>query len=366
MVKKTPLNEAHRQLGARMVEFAGWHMPVQYSGPIAEHMAVREAAGLFDVSHMGQIEVRGRDALRLVDLVTANDPKALDDNQVQYSLLLNPTGGLVDDLLVYRIDEAHFLLVVNAATTRKDFEWIHSHAGGLECDIRDTSAAYALLALQGPSAEMILQEFTPTSLDHIPSFWSQRVMIEGARTRVSRTGYTGEDGFEILCAPEDALHLWNRLLVTGVEGGLVACGLAARNTLRLEAKLMLYGNDIDDTTPALEAGLGWVVKLNKGDFIGRDALVELKRAGLTRRLVGFEMLDRAPARDGYAVVKDGTRVGVVTSGSPAPFLKKNIGLAYLPAELAAVNTRVEVLVRERPVPAVVVKTPFYKRGRVFD
>jgi aminomethyltransferase len=366
MVKKTPLNEAHRRLGARMVEFAGWEMPVQYSGPIPEHIAVREAAGIFDVSHMGQIEVRGPGAQALVDYLTANDPKQLDDNQAQYSLILNPQGGIVDDLIVYRVNDELYLLVVNAGTTRKDFEWVLGHAGKFECEVRDTSAAYALIALQGPAAEQILQPLTATVLDRIPSFWSQRVMIEGVRTRVSRTGYTGEDGFEILCPADEALHIWNRLLVTGSGSGLVPVGLAARNTLRLEAKLMLYGNDIDDATPALEAGLGWVVKFDKGDFVGRDALLELKRRGLARRLVGFEMLDRAPARDGYPVVKDGTQVGVVTSGSPAPFLKKNIGLAYLPAEHSAVGTNFEVLVRERPVPAVVVKTPFYKRGRVFD
>ena len=366
MLKRTPLDEAHRHLGARMVEFAGWAMPVQYSGPIPEHLAVREAAGLFDVSHMGQVEIRGRDALRLVDFVTANDPKGLDDNEAQYSLLLNAAGGIVDDLIVYRVDEEHYLLVVNAGTTEKDFVWIQSHAGAFNCEVRNTSAAYALLALQGPSAEQILQKLTPSLLDRIPSFWSQRAEVDRVPTRVSRTGYTGEDGFEILCKPGDVAHLWNRLLVTGVGDGLVPCGLAARNTLRLEAKLLLYGNDMDERTSALEAGLGWVVKLDKGDFIGREALVEQKRAGVARRLVGFEMLDRAPARDGYAILKDGSQIGTVTSGSPAPFLKKNIGLGYLPSEYAKVGTEINVLVRERAAPAVVVKTPFYRRRQVFD
>jgi aminomethyltransferase len=367
MQRKTPLNQVHRALGARMVEFAGWDMPVQYAGPIAEHLAVRETAGLFDVSHMGEIEVRGREAGRLVDLITANDPKQLDDNQVQYSLMLNEDGGVVDDLLVYRIEPEHYLLVVNAGTTEKDFEWVARHADGMDCQVSNTSGAYALIAIQGPSAERVLQELTPTLLDRIPSFWSQRAELDGVRTRVSRTGYTGEDGFEIFCRPEDAAHIWNRLLVEGARDGLAPCGLAARNTLRLEAKLALYGNDIDDTTNALEAGLGWVVKLDKGDFVGRDALRRTKEAGLARRLVGFEMVDRAPARDGYPVAdRGGERIGVVTSGSPAPYLKKNIGLAYLPATHAKVGTEIDVIVRERPAAAVVVKTPFYKRQRVFD
>jgi aminomethyltransferase len=362
MIRKTSLNEVHRHLGARMVEFAGWDMPVQYAGPIPEHFAVREAAGLFDVSHMGQIEVMGRDALKFVDRVTANDPKVLHDNQAQYSLLLNPDGGIVDDLLVYRIEEHHFLLVVNAGTTEKDFAWVTSHHDGLDCEIHDTSHAYALIAVQGPNAQRILQLIAPVMLDHIPAFWSQRCAIEGVRTRVSRTGYTGEDGFEIFCEPKDAPHLWNRLLVTGSDLGLAPAGLAARNTLRLEAKMSLYGNDIDDTTNALEAGLGWVVKLDKGEFVGRDALKQTKSEGLRRRLVGFEMIDRAPARDGYPVEKDGQEIAVVTSGSPAPYLKKNIGLAYLPVEFAAVGTEIDVVIRGRRAQAVVVKTPFYKRS----
>jgi aminomethyltransferase len=237
-----------------MVEFAGWDMPVQYAGPIPEHFAVREAAGLFDVSHMGQVEILGRDALKLVDKVTANDPKALADNQAQYSLFVNPDGGIVDDLLVYRIEAFHYLLVVNAGTTQKDYEWVASHAGGFDCEVRNTSDAFALIALQGPRAERILQTIAPVMLDHIPAFWSQRCLVEGVRTRLSRTGYTGEDGFEIFCEPKDAAHLWNRLLVCGAEEGLAPAGLASRNTLRLEARLALYGNDIDDGTNALEAG----------------------------------------------------------------------------------------------------------------
>jgi aminomethyltransferase len=363
MIRKTPLNEIHRSLGARMVEFAGWDMPVQYAGPIPEHLAVRQAAGLFDVSHMGEVEVRGRGAVDFVDHVTVNDVRGLDDNQAHYTLLLNDSGGIVDDLLVYRIAAEHYLLVVNAGTTEKDFEWIRSHAGDFDCEVENTSDAFAQIAVQGPAAERILQKLTPTMLDRVGSFWSQRTLVDGVRTRVSRTGYTGEDGFEVYCASADAPHVWNRLLEVGADDGLVPCGLAARNTLRLESKMPLYGNDIDDSTSPLEAGLGWVVKLDKGDFVGRDVLVRQKAEGVTRRLVGFEVLDRAPARDHYPVIKDGVAIGTVTSGSPAPFLKKNIGLAYLPVEHAKVGTEIGVEVRGRVVPAVVVKTPFYKRER---
>ena len=366
MLKHTPLYEAHTSIGARMVEFAGWEMPVQYAGHVQEHMAVRQAAGLFDVSHMGEIEIRGTDALALVQRISTNDASKLQDNQVQYSTMLIEQGGVLDDLLVYRINHEYFILVVNAGGTDEDFEWIKSHATGLNAEVHNTSAAFALLALQGPRAERILQELTDHMLDRIPYYWSQRVLVDRLDCRVSRTGYTGEDGFEILCEPADARHLWNRLLVIGQDQGLMPCGLAARNTLRLEAAFRLYGHDMDQTTTPLEAGLGWVVKLTKRDFIGRDALVRQKESGLKRKLVGFEVLDRAPARDGYPVVIDGREVGAVTSGSPAPFLKKNIGLAYVPAEHAAVGTKFSVAVRSRHVPARIVETPFYKRERKFD
>jgi aminomethyltransferase len=268
--------------------------------------------------------------------------------------------------LVYRINSEYFILVVNAGGIEEDFEWIKSHTADLNAEVHNTSAAFALLALQGPRAEHILQELTDHMLDRIPYYWSQRVLVDRLDCRVSRTGYTGEDGFEILCAAADARHLWNRLLIIGQDRGLVPCGLAARNTLRLEAAYRLYGHDMDQTTTPLEAGLGWVVKLTKGDFIGRDVLVRQKQSGLKRKLVGFEVLDRAPARDGYPVVIDGREVGAVTSGSPAPFLKKNIGLAYVPSEHAAVGTEFSVAVRSRHVPARIVETPFYKRERKFD
>jgi len=366
MPKRTPLYEAHVSIGARMVEFAGWQMPVQYAGHIQEHMAVREAAGLFDVSHMGEIEIRGADALALVQRISTNDASKLQDNQVQYSTMTNEAGGVLDDLLVYRLNADYFLLVVNAGGSDSDFEWIKDHAGELSVEAYNTSLAFALLALQGPRAEQILQGLTDHMLDRIPYYWSQRVLVDGVDCRVSRTGYTGEDGFEILCDSAHARHLWNRLLVTGSDRGLIPCGLAARNTLRLEAAFRLYGHDMDETTTPLEAGLGWVVKFAKGDFTGRDALLKQKQEGLKRKLAGFEVLDRAPARDGYPIVIGDKQVGVVSSGSPAPFLKKNIGLAYLPTEHAAVGTELFVEIRGRNVPARVVETPFYKRDRTYD
>jgi aminomethyltransferase len=349
-----------------MVEFAGWDMPVQYTGHVREHMAVREAAGLFDVSHMGEIEVCGPDALALVQRVSTNDASKLQDNQVQYSTMINEVGGVIDDLLVYRLNAEYFLLVVNAGVTDSDFEWVRAHAEGSNVEVHDTSSAFALLALQGRQAEPILQPLSDHMLDRIPYYWSQRIAVDGVACRVSRTGYTGEDGFEILCDAGNARHLWNRLLVTGSDRGLVPCGLAARNTLRLEAAYRLYGHDMDETTNPLEAGLGWVVKIAKGDFIGRDALVRQKEEGLKRKLVGFEVVDRAPARDGYSIVVGDKQVGVVSSGSPAPFLKKNIGLAYLPSENTAVGTEFFIVIRGRNVPARVVETPFYKRNKNFD
>ena len=366
MLKRTPLNQIHHLLGARMVDFAGWEMPVQYSGPVQEHMAVRQAAGLFDVSHMGEVEIEGPGSIDLLQLLTTNDVSRLADNQVQYTAVTNPSGGIMDDLLVYRIHHQHFILVPNASNSDKVFAWIGKHAASFDVEVHDTSAGHALLALQGPRAERILQNLTETLLDKIPYYWSQRVSLEGVDCRVSRTGYTGEDGFEILCAPSASLHLWNRLLVTGQDAGLIPCGLAARNTLRLEASLRLWGHDIDETTTPIEAGLGWIVKLNKGNFIGRETIERQKREGTARKLVGFVVQDRAPVRDGYPVLIAGQQVGQVGSGSPAPFLKKNIGMTYLPSASASPGTAFFVVVRGREVPAQVVEMPFYKRGRRFD
>jgi glycine cleavage system T protein (aminomethyltransferase) len=348
-----------------MVDFAGWEMPVQYTGAVAEHLAVREAAGLFDVSHMGEVEIIGPRALDLIQQLTTNDASKVKDNQAQYSLMTNDSGGVIDDLIVYRLTSEHFLLVVNAANCAKDFAWISGHAGaGVE--VNDVSEAYALLAIQGPRAEHALQELTDHMLDRIPYYWSQQVSVDGVGCRVSRTGYTGEDGFEIFCDPSNAVHLWNRLLITGQQLGVKPCGLASRNTLRLEAAFRLWGHDMDETTTPLEAGLAWCVKLDKPDFVGRNRLIKQKQEGLDRKLVGFEVMDRAPARDGYPI-KVGAHEGLkVASGSPAPYLKKNIGLAYMPIGHSAAGSEFSITIRGRDVPARVVRTPFYKREKKFD
>lgn len=362
-IKRTPLNEAHRALGAKMVEFAGWDMPVQYEGTIPEHMAVRTAAGLFDVSHMGEIEVRGRDALALVQRVTCNDAAKLQDHQIHYSGLMTAQGTFVDDLLVHRFDEQYFFLCVNASNADKDFNYIKSHTDGLDVDVQNTSDNYFQIALQGPLSLEILQPLVDVDLAAIKYYWFTRGKVAGWPAIISRTGYTGEDGFEIYGPPAEAANIWNKVLEAGRPRGLVPAGLAARNTLRLEAKMMLYGNDIDDTTTVLEADLGWILKLAKGDFLGRDVLAKQKEEGVLRKIVGFEMLDRTPARDGYAVIVDGREVGKVTSGSPSPLFKKNIGLAYLPVEKAKVGEEFAIQVRGREVAARVVETPFYKRKK---
>lgn len=361
-LKRTALFDAHRRAGAKMIDFGGWEMPVTYAGTIDEHLAVRTAAGLFDVSHMGEIEVAGPQALALVQHVTSNDAAKLADNQAQYAGLLYPTGTFVDDLLVHRINSEHFLLCVNASNTDKDFQWIVENTRDFDAEVMNTSANYTQLALQGPRALEILQPLTDADLRAIEYYWFTHGKVDGVDALIARTGYTGEDGFEFYFDPAASEQIWERLLEAGRPHGLQPCGLAARNTLRLEAKMVLYGHDIDDTTTPYEADLGWIVKLGKGDFIGREALTKQKEQGVTRKLVGFEVIERGIARDGYPVYLDGAEVGRVTSGSPAPYLKKNIGLTYLPAERAAVGTRIEIDVRGRRVAAEVVPTPFYKRG----
>ena len=364
-LKKTALNAVHRKLGGRMVEFGGWDMPVQYSGTVDEHMAVRTAAGIFDVSHMGEIEIRGPQALDFVQYLTPNNAAKLADGQAQYSALLYPAGTFVDDILVHRMGPEHFFICVNASNADKDFDWISSHAGRFDAEAVNTSSRYTQLAIQGPKALSILQPFADTDLSAIKYYWFTRGHIDGVPAIIARTGYTGEDGFEIYFDPAESERIWNKILEAGQPHGMKPCGLAARNTLRLEAKMALYGHEIDDTTTALEADLGWIVKPDKGDFIGRERLAEQKAAGVTRKLIGFEMLDRAPARDGYLVfVAGGSEpAGKVTSGSPAPFLHKNIGLAYLPIEQTAIGTQFEVEIRGRRVPAQIVPTPFYKREK---
>jgi len=350
-----------------MVDFGGWDMPVQYpAGTIEEHLRTRTHAGLFDVSHMGEIEVKGPDAIKFVNRITSNDVTKLVDGQAQYSALTTPQGTVIDDLLVYRLSSAHLLLVVNASTTEKDWEWILSQQAGEYVALENVSADYCQIALQGPDAQSILQKLTDLPLADIKYYHFAHGSVDGVTGIVSRTGYTGEDGFEIYAPADRAEQLWNKILEAGLADtptGVLPCGLAARNTLRLEAGMSLYGNDIDETTTLLEANLGWICKLDKGDFIGREALANQKAQGVKRKLVGFEVTDRGIARDHQDVVIDGNRVGHVTSGSPAPFLKKNIGLAYVPVEYASVGQAIQIDVRGRLVGAQITKTPFYKRQK---
>jgi aminomethyltransferase len=358
--KRTPLHSVHKGLGARLVPFAGFEMPVEYSGIAKEHAAVRSAAGLFDVSHMGEFDVRGPEALDLLQYVTTNDASALKDGQAQYSALAYPHGAVVDDLLVYRHNDEHFMLVVNAANIAKDLEWINSH-NRLDATVENVSDTIALLALQGPKAIEILQPLTNLRLKEIPYYHFANGRVLDVDAIVSRTGYTGEDGFELYFAANKSEPVWAGILEAGASVGLLPAGLGARNTLRLEAKYLLYGNDMDGTTSLLEAGLGWIVKLEKADFIGREALLKQKQEGVKRRLVGFEMLGKDIARDHYPVFVHGREMGHVTSGSPSITLKKNIGLAYLPAEHASIGTTFQVAVRTKLSEARVVRTPFYKR-----
>jgi aminomethyltransferase len=366
-LKKTPLNARHRASGAKMVSFGGWDMPIEYTGIVQEHLAVRSAAGLFDVSHMGEIEIAGKDALAAVQRITSNDASKLAVGQAQYSGLMTPQGTFVDDLLVYRLGDSHFLLVVNAGNIDKDYGWIVDHIAAVGDAVAvNASSRYALLAVQGPQALSIVQRLTGVDLQSMKYYWFAHGEVAGIRGTISRTGYTGEDGFEIFVPPQAADRLWVALLDAGRADGLIACGLGARDTLRLEAAMRLYGNDIDDTTTALEADLGWIVGWKKSDFIGADVLRDQKARGVSRRIVGFEMLDRGIARHGYGVYAGSDRsapAGTVTSGTQTPFTKKAIGMAYLPVEHAAIDAEFDVDIRGRMTRARVVPMPFYKRPR---
>ena len=361
-LKKTPLHARHRATGARMVEFGGWDMPVEYSGIVDEHMAVRTRAGLFDVSHMGEIEVAGTDALAAVQRITSNDASRLAIGQAQYSALTTPQGTFVDDVLTYRLADAHFMLVVNASNIIKDFHWITEHLQGIGDAVAvNTSSRYALLALQGPVARDVLQTLTGVDLAGIKYYWFATGEVAGVKATISRTGYTGEDGFEVFVAPGTAERVWDAILQAGRGAGVVPAGLGARDTLRLEAAMRLYGNDMDESTTVLEADLGWIVGWKKDGFIGADVLRRQKADGLARKLVGFEMLDRAIGRHGYDVYVAGGKSGVVTSGTQTPYLKKAIGMAYLPVHAAQPGTEFEVDIRGRRAKATVVPMPFYKR-----
>jgi aminomethyltransferase len=361
-LKTTPLNAVHRKLGAKMVDFGGWDMPVQYSGILDEHHAVRKSVGLFDVSHMGEIEIQGPEALTLTDYVTTNAAAKLNIGQAQYTGLLYEHGGFVDDILVHKVADDHYFICVNASNQDKDYEHIAA-ANHHKAKVEFASARYAQLAIQGPRALSTLQKLTATELSTISYYHFTDGAVSGTPARIARTGYTGEDGFEIYIAPGQAERIWNEVLAAGAEFGIKPCGLGARNTLRLESKMALYGHEIHASITPYEADLAWIVKLDKGDFIGRAALAKQKQSGVTRKLVGFEMTGRGIGRDGYEVYLDGSPAGWVTSGGPAPTLGKNIGLCYLPTDRAKPEQTIQIMIRNQPVEAVTVPTPFYKRAK---
>ncbi len=355
-LKKTALYEVHEKLGARMVEFAGFQMPIQYHSIRDEHRRVRETVGVFDVSHMGEIEITGPRALEMVQLITINDASMLEIGQVQYSAMCYENGGIVDDLLVYRYSDK-FLLVVNASNKDKDFEWmLKNKIDG--CEIKDISDSITQIAVQGKKADAALQKLTGVNLSAIQFYWFTEGKLADVPMLISRTGYTGEPGFELYFENKYAVDVWNKVFEAGKEYKIEPVGLGARDSLRLEKKMCLYGNDIDAETNPLEAGLGWITKTDKGEFIGRDAILKAKEAGLSRRLIAFTMDDAGFPRHGYNVVKNGTKIGVVTSGTVSPMLDKGIGLAYVPVEWSKIGTQIEIEVRNKLLPATIIKPPF--------
>jgi aminomethyltransferase len=366
-LRKTALNSVHRQMGAKMVDFGGWDMPVEYSGLIAEHMAVRTGVGIFDVSHMGDILIRGPQALEAVQYISMNDASRLQQGQAHYSALLYPQGTFVDDVIVHKLGENDYLLVINAGTREKDVKWVRQNVRAFHCHADDLSDYYTQLAIQGPRAVDVLRKLTNADLSTIKNYWFTYGTVCGLpNTMIARTGYTGEDGFEIYIPSDEATsrRVWNEVLEAGKDFGILPCGLGARNTLRLESKMALYGHEISDTINVWEADLGRYCKVEKGDFVGRAELEKAKANGLKRILVGLEMIERGIGRDGYKVFSEsGEQIGYITSGSPAPFLKKNIALAYVPPSYSQIGTEVLVEVRSQKVKAQVVPTPFYKRPK---
>jgi aminomethyltransferase len=356
--KKTPFYHVHVRNKAKIVEFADYLMPIQFRGIMEEHRKVRSSVGLFDITHMGEFEVWGKDAESFIQKMTTNDVSKLDTYQVQYSCMCYDHGGIVDDLLVYRLPD-HFLLVVNGACLEKDFEWLSDHLSG-DVELRNLSEQTALLALQGPKAEPVLEKLTDYDLSDLRFYWAAWGKVNGIEMLFSRTGYTGEDGFELYFSPDHAESMWNALMEAGKEFDIEPIGLGARDSLRLEMKYMLYGNDIDRTTIPLEAGLGWIVKPNKGDFLGKEPILKLKESGLTRKLVAFELKDKAFPRPHYEIQKDGQKIGLVTSGTFSPSLNKGIGLGYVPIELSKTDAQFDILIRGKANGAVVIKPPFYK------
>jgi aminomethyltransferase len=364
-MKKTKLNKAHYALKGKMVDFVGWDLPVQYSGLSEEHNAVRTSGGIFDVSHMGEIRFKGPQALDAVQYLTSNNVAKLKPGRIHYSGLMTEKGCFVDDLLVYMFSETEFLLVPNAANLEKDFNWMKEKAAHFDVEITNESGEYTQIAVQGPKAEELLSQFTAVDLSAIKYYYFTEGKVKDLDCIISRTGYTGEAGFEIYFkADEDtASDLLLELAEKGKPLGIIPAGLGARDTLRLEAGMALYGNDIDDSHTILEAGLGWALKLKKGDFIGRDALLKQKEEGLTRKLVGFEMIGRGIARHGYPVYVDGKEYGTVASGTYGPFLKKAVGTTYLPIDKCEIGTEFQVEIRGKKVDAKVVEMPFYKRDK---
>src|SRR5262245_58450371 len=360
-LKRTPLFERHVALGARIVPFAGFEMPVQYSGIVDEHNAVRSAAGLFDISHMGEVEVKGRDALAFLQHIATQDVATIREGGSNYSLLCRPDGGIVDDIFIYHLPDG-YMVVVNASNIEKDFAWMLDHMAGFDVELTNISDRASMLALQGPAAESILARATDMDAVGLPFHGVTAGMLLGdIPALIARTGYTGEDGFELFVDDDNAEKLWDGLLDLGKGDGLKPCGLGARDSLRFEACLALYGHEIADDINPYEAKLGWVVKLDKGAFVGRETLQAIKQAGVRRKLAGFEVTGRGIARGGYEIRSlEGQRIGEVTTGMPSPTLGKNLGLGYVPPELATEGSEFDVIVRERPVRARVVKTPFYK------
>jgi len=361
-MQNTPLSSVHESLGARMIEFAGFNMPVQYTSIIEEHETVRTKAGLFDLFHMGEFWLCGWDAMKNVQKIITQDAEALSDRQIAYTPMCRPDGSIVDDLLVYRWDPLKFLFVVNAANIRKDFEWIRSQISG-NVHFEDKSAATGLIAIQGPKSQEILQKLTRQNLKAVKYYWFTDGMVNGISCIISRTGYTGEDGFELYFPQEHSVNLWNALMAAGIEHGLKPIGLGARDTLRLEARLMLYGNDISDNTTPIEANLDWTVKFQKGAFNGYDVLKKQKEFGVSKILVGFEMGKGPAPRHGYPIFHKGKKVGEVTSGTLSPTLRKNIGLGYVPPSLKPHNSEFDVEIRGKMYKARVIPTPFYVRQR---
>jgi aminomethyltransferase len=371
-VRKTALNAVHRQMGAKMVDFNGWDMPVEYPasigcGIINEHMAVRTGVGIFDVSHMGDIRLAGPHALAAVQHISMNDASRLAIGQAQYSALLYPQGTFVDDVIVHRLGEDEYLLVINAGTREKDFNWVRDNTRQFDCAVEDLSNDFTQIAIQGPKAVDLLQKLTDANLSAVKFYWVTRGTICGIPDiLLGRTGYTAEDGFEIYIPADEttSARVWNEILSAGKEFGVVPCGLGARNTLRLEGSLSLYGHEISDTINVWEAGLDRFCKMDKPDFIGRSALEKAKTDGIKQTLAGLEMTERGIARDGYKVLDDNNKeIGYVTSGSPAPFLKKNIAMAYVPPELSNVGTKIKVEIRGQGIGAQIVPIPFYKRPK---